>query len=183
MKKSIFFLAHAVLLAGCLVAFNSSVWAQKASYRQVRIATVNTGGGYNSTFNGEENERKVYSLINRERQKQGLSYLEWNGDLARLARDYSQQMAEEDFFSHYDNRGASVVERARGMRIKGWRKIGENLFESIGDRNYVSSSVIRWMKSPAHRLNILDPQWTQTGIGIARSRDGKIYITQVFVEN
>jgi uncharacterized protein YkwD len=37
-----------------------------------------------------------------------------------------------------------------------------------------------WMSSPGHRQNILTPQWTREGIGLAISSDGKIYATQNF---
>jgi len=128
-------------------------------------------------------EQQIHYLINNERRKKGLSDLYWDEDLARLARNYSKKMARESFFSHFDNDGNSVVERAKDSDIRGWNKIGENLFFCEGYDSFDSLAVRGWMNSPEHRRNILDRQFTTTGIGIAQTRDGRIYITQVFIRN
>ncbi len=92
-------------------------------------------------------------------------------------------MAKENFFAHSDFDGKTVVDRAKDSRIKNWRKIGENLFYYEDNYNFDALAVKGWMESPTHRQNILDRNWTATGIGVAESRDGRIYITQVFLEN
>ena len=127
-------------------------------------------------------EVRILSLINRERSHKGLSDLGWNDDLAILARSYSERMAREHFFAHIDSSGSDVVDRARKMRIRGWSKIGENLFMCDPDGDFTALSVRGWMRSPTHRDNILDPEWQATGIGIAYARDGEIYITEVFAD-
>lgn len=181
--ESRFFSALRVLLlvifAGLLIVSSQS----KVAASSIRRAGLSADAGkaeFNATL--EVDERRVFDLINRERERKGLSYLEWNPELARMARSYSQQMAQGNFFSHYDASGASVVERAQAMKIKGWSKIGENLFECQGARDFASLSVEKWMKSPGHRQNILDAEYTMSGIGVAATRDGKIYVTQVFIE-
>jgi uncharacterized protein YkwD len=128
-------------------------------------------------------ETRILSLINRERSRKGLSGLEWSDDLANVARSYSQKMAREHFFAHVDSNGNDVVARARRMRVRGWAKIGENLFMCSPDDNFTTVSVRGWMRSPTHRENILDPEWRTTGIGIAYARNGDIYITEVFADN
>jgi uncharacterized protein YkwD len=127
-------------------------------------------------------ETRILSLINRERSRRGLSDLGWNDDLAILARGYSERMAREHFFSHVDSSGSDVVDRARKMRIRGWSKIGENLFMCDADGDFTSLSVRGWMHSPTHRDNILDPEWRATGIGVAYARNGDIYITEIFAD-
>lgn len=42
------------------------------------------------------------------------------------------------------------------------------------------AAVISWMNSPGHRANLLDPQWHDTGIGVARNKRGTYYLTQNF---
>lgn len=126
-------------------------------------------------------EFKIYDLINRERQKRGLRELDWDDDVARLARAYARQMARDQLFDHYDRNGKTVIERAADFRIENWRKIGENLFFCEGYRNFSALAVRGWMKSVTHRQNILDRDWTTTGIGAARTKSGKIYVTQVFL--
>ena len=127
-------------------------------------------------------ETNILSLVNRERARYGLSQLYWNERLADLARKYSGTMARERFFEHIDKNGDSVVERAQHERIRGWNKIGENLFMCSPTYDLPTVSVRGWMRSPTHRENILDPEWQTTGIGIAYARDGRTYITQVFAD-
>ncbi len=130
----------------------------------------------------EDDEFQIFQLVNSERYKNRLENLEWDDNLAEMARDYSRKMARENFFEHADLQGKTVVDRAKERRLKNWIKIGENLFLCGGIKNFDVFSVRGWMKSPTHRQNILDENWTTTGIGIAESKDGKIFITQIFVE-
>lgn len=129
----------------------------------------------------DDDEMRVFSLVNQERAKRGLSAVQWDARLSDLARTFSRQMADEGFFDHCDRQGATVVDRARRARIKGWRKIGENLFFCDRSSQFVRLAVRGWLKSPAHRDNMFDPSWTATGIGIARASNGQIFVTEVFV--
>ena len=129
-----------------------------------------------------DDEYEIFQLVNRERSRARLAVLDWDDDVARLARNYSKQMAREGFFDHYDSRGRTVMDRADESRVRDWSKIGENLFMCTGGpEGYTTDSVRGWMRSPSHRRNILDREWTTTGIGIYRTRDDRIYVTQVFI--
>jgi uncharacterized protein YkwD len=90
-------------------------------------------------------------------------------------------MAREGFFDHYDPNGKTVLDRA--ARLKNWSSIGENLFVCDDHPEFATIAVRGWMKSPTHRTNMLDRNWTATGIGIATARDGSIFITQVFTHD
>ena len=130
-----------------------------------------------------DDEYRIFDLINRERGRNRLGQLHWDDELAELARSYSEKMADQKFFSHYDSAGETVVQRAEQRRIRGWERIGENLFETRGLEDIPAFALRGWMKSPTHRSNILDSGWTTTGIGIAVARDGKVYITEVFTQD
>ena len=135
------------------------------------------------TFGQSGSEGEVFDMVNRERSRARLRTLEWDGRLARLARDYSRQMAREGFFDHYDPDGRTVIDRAQKARLSNWASIGENLF-FCDPHDYFAETAIRgWMKSRTHRTNMLDRNWTATGVGIATARDGSIYITQVFTHD
>jgi uncharacterized protein YkwD len=44
-------------------------------------------------------------------------------------------------------------------------------------------AVSGWMDSPGHRANILEPRYTETGVGVSFSEEGAfvyVYITQIF---
>lgn len=157
--KSIIFVMSAVIIINFAVS-NQIVFAEKF----------------------DDEEFQIFQLVNAERYKIRLNNLEWDDKLAEIARDYSQKMAREHFFEHADSNGKTVVDRVKERRVKNWSKIGENLFLCSGIKKIDTFSVRGWMKSPTHRQNILDESWTTTGIGIAESKDGKIFITQVFIE-
>lgn len=133
--------------------------------------------------NFNDDEKEIFELVNRERRKKNLTGLKWRSDLSEMARKYSEKMAREKFFSHFDKSGSGVTERARASKIKGWFKIGENLFYYESKENLNSFVVKKWMESSSHRANILDRDYTSAGLGIAQSRDGKVFITQVFVKD
>ena len=131
-------------------------------------------------FGNEEFE--IFELVNSRRQNSRLGQLGWNNDAARMARRYSEEMARGNFFSHYDERGRSVAERAQTFGIRNWSGIGKNLFYCEGYNDFSNVAVKGWLNSSGHRKNMLNPQWTATGIGIASARDGKIYVTQIFLK-
>jgi uncharacterized protein YkwD len=42
------------------------------------------------------------------------------------------------------------------------------------------STVSGWMSSPGHRQNILQKNYSRTGVGAAIAPNGQIFVTQVF---
>src|ERR1700693_1559241 len=46
-------------------------------------------------------EKRIHTLINGERKKNGLSPLEWDDMLASVRRTYSKDMVTKNFFDHY----------------------------------------------------------------------------------
>ncbi|MDX1390541.1 MAG: CAP domain-containing protein, partial [Acidobacteriota bacterium] len=59
--------------------------------------------------------------------------------------------------------------------------IAENLLQSLGADDPVRNAVWQWMRSRGHRENILDPEFTETGVGIEVDEDGRLYFTQLFL--
>ena len=141
----------------------------------VLVAILSTAASAQS-----RSEMEVFDLVNRERSRARLVGLDWDEHLARLARNYSRQMAREGFFDHYDPEGRTVIDRAQDARLRNWSGIGENLFVCDEHPAFASIAVRGWMDSRTHRTNMLNGTWTATGIGIATARDGSIFITQVF---
>lgn len=172
------FFVFALLISLVFAAQISSAFAQKkASAKRKTIAAEKA-----QPENFAVAEREIFRLVNRERRKRNLNELEWNADLAEMARKYSEKMADENFFSHFDLQGANVAKRAQKARIKGWTRIGENLFTIENYSSFDRFAVKAWMNSPSHRQNILDKDWTTTGVGVAQADNGDVYITQVFIE-
>lgn len=166
-----------------LLAARQTAAAQRARLGKSAAGIVRSENRAAPRGNLSNDELRIHYLINNERRRQSLGDLYWDEELARLARAFSRQMARESFFSHYDRDGNSVVERAARSGIRNWSKIGENLFFCEGYDAFDALAVRGWMTSPEHRRNILDRQFDTTGIGVAASRDGRIYVTQVFTRN
>jgi uncharacterized protein YkwD len=128
-------------------------------------------------------ERQAFEILNQRRIENGLKPLEWNEDLARVARLHSENMAQFHFFSHAGPNGEMVNDRADALGISNWRSIGENIVYNRGFKKPVESACVQWMESPTHRANLLDKKWKETGIGAAVAPDGTYYFTQVFILN
>ncbi|MGD9562588.1 MAG: CAP domain-containing protein [Pyrinomonadaceae bacterium] len=128
-------------------------------------------------------ERDAFQLINAERARSGLTTLSWNDKIAGVARLHSGNMARFNFFSHRGLDGRMVDERADELNMGPWRAIGENIAFMKGFDDPVAMAVEKWLNSPGHRKNLLNPDWTETGVGLSVTQDGKYYFTQVFIRN
>jgi uncharacterized protein YkwD len=103
-------------------------------------------------------------LLNDLRGEAGLRPLRPRTDLARAAVQHSRDMAARDYFSH----GAMEL-RLLGYVSDDIAVVGENLAWGSGNQARATSAVTRWMASPGHRLNILDPAFRFVGIGVAHA--------------
>jgi uncharacterized protein YkwD len=126
-------------------------------------------------------ERRAFDLVNAERRTRGEMPLVWDADLTRMARIHSENMARQNFFNHKGPDGQGLSERSRASGIRGFKALAENLAYNKGFADVASCAVVGWMQSEGHRDNILNAEYTRSGIGIARSADGRVYITQVFI--
>lgn len=126
-------------------------------------------------------EKDAFQLINTERSLAGLSTLKWSDKIAAVARFHSDNMAGKNFFSHKGLDGLMVDDRAAQLKMGPWSAIGENIAYMKGYENPVEMAVQKWLDSPGHKKNLLDPYWTETAIGMAVTEDGKYYFTQVFI--
>ncbi|MEA5515820.1 CAP domain-containing protein [Nodularia sp. UHCC 0506] len=124
-------------------------------------------------------EIAIRQRINEVRQDEGLQPLEHNEKLAQVARNYSRQMAEKNFFSHTGNDGSTLQDRVQASGMIYW-VVGENLFKSTNVPQPVKVAVDGWMESPGHRENILRPVFIETGVGVWRVNN-TYYITQLFM--
>jgi uncharacterized protein YkwD len=123
-------------------------------------------------------ERQAFNLINAERAKNRLPPLVWDGQLCHVARLHSQNMGRRNFFDHEAPDGTDLLDRLSGLN---WKSLGENIAYNQGQDDPVAVAVEQWLHSPKHRANILRNHFTHSAIGIARTADGRVYLTQVFI--
>ncbi|MFN3652477.1 MAG: CAP domain-containing protein [Armatimonadota bacterium] len=123
-------------------------------------------------------ELQVVKLINKERKKKKRSALKNNNAMAKISRRYSKQMNEENFFSHVSPDGEDMTDRFANAGV-GWSWIGENLYWTTNPNDLAKNAVRAWMNSPVHRENIMNRNFSETGVGI-HLKDGRYMFTQVF---
>lgn len=126
-------------------------------------------------------EQSAFNLINQKRVELGFEPLTWSDELAAVARLHSQNMAEFRFFSHRGLDNKLVSDRADALKVGRWRSIGENIAFNRGYAKPVAMAVELWLDSPTHRQNMLDPNWKESAVGVAKAADGSVYFTQVFL--
>jgi uncharacterized protein YkwD len=125
-------------------------------------------------------ERQAFDMINAVRVKNHLPPLAWDGDLCRAARAHSENMGRRNFFDHLSPDGMDLPDRVNALGIS-WRSLGENIAYNQGQVDPVRVAVEQWMQSPPHRSNILRAKYTHTAVGVARTTDGRVYLTQIFM--
>ena len=128
-----------------------------------------------------EIERRAFEKTNQIRVENGLTRLAWDGELCRMARAHSEDMARQEYFSHETLEGLQLKDRARATGIPHFRVIGENIAYNKGYNDPGGFAVERWMISPGHRANILYLGFQASAIGSYVSTDGSVYVTQIFI--
>jgi uncharacterized protein YkwD len=111
---------------------------------------------------------RVVVLTNAQRAAHGLGGLTVSPQLTASAGRYAQHLAADGAFSHTD--GSDLAQRVTAVGYQ-YQWIGENL--GMGQSS-PKTIVQAWMNSPEHRANMLDPRFTQIGVGVATRSDGRI---------
>jgi uncharacterized protein YkwD len=147
-------LCIAALLVACLSQFANGETGNRL-YR-----TECKDGVCQRVYVGSEWENQVVDLVNSERGMRGLRPLKVSLSLMKSARSWSGRQAAEGRMYH-----------------SGWPGMGENVIY-----NYKSpeAQMKAWMNSAGHRANILNPKYTEIGVGVVMSSRNEPYGTQQF---
>jgi uncharacterized YkwD family protein len=119
-------------------------------------------------------EQQVVNLVNEQRAANGLKPLTLNTKLSNVARLKSQDMHDNNYFSHTSPTYGSPFDMMKSFGIS-YRAAGENIAMGYATPEAVMNG---WMNSPGHRANILNPSFTQIGVGYVASGH---YWTQEFI--
>lgn len=123
-----------------------------------------------------EDEQKILDLTNQARAGEKLAPLKLNARLTEAARAHSANMARLGKMEHVlDGKTPGARIKATGYR---YRVAGENIAMTDGDPPAVIFQ--GWMESKSHRANVLNAEFTEIGIGVARNDKGEVYYTQDF---
>ena len=108
-------------------------------------------------------------LLNGERADAGLAPLTLNDKLSSAATAYAADLVGYSYFSHTGRDGSGLLDRVERTgylpRNAGW-VLGENLAWGTGALATPGAIMQAWMNSPAHRENVLNPDFREVGIGV-----------------
>lgn len=126
-------------------------------------------------------ESLLFNLINSERVTIGLPALNLDPILTDVARRHSSDMAKRNYFSHLEPQPNPLTPLDRYAKALGKQPdlvVGENLGRA--EEPLMGMLHECMMKSPEHKANILDKEYTQIGVGIYMLPEGKVWITQMY---
>ena len=120
----------------------------------------------------DDNQRdELLTLINQARIDEGVDALTINPTLNQVAQDFAQQMDDEDFFSHLSPNGDSAADRVRDAGYK-YRFVGENIAKGQVTAQFAFDT---WKESAGHWDNIINPNYTETGLGQFKVTNDRLY--------
>ena len=108
-------------------------------------------------------ESQVIELVNNERVANDLPPLVYNEELTNAARLHSQDMGDNNYFSHTSQDGTAFNQRIVNAGYD-YNNCGENIAAGYPTPEDVVNG---WMNSPGHRANILSPEYCDIGVGYA----------------
>ncbi|MDB0438373.1 sporulation protein [Clostridioides difficile] len=130
-----------------------------------------------TTGNFSAYQKEVVDLVNVERSKAGLNPLTLDADVSNVATKKSQDMIDNNYFAHNSPTYGSPFDMLKKFGIS-YKTAGENI--AMGQKT-PKEVVNAWMNSEGHRKNILNPNYSKIGVGVAQKSGGSIYWTQIFV--
>lgn len=125
----------------------------------------------------ESYKEEVVDLVNIERTNAGLPPMKYNTFLEKAAQAHGDDMQARDYFEHHSPEGTSAEARIKAsgylnefeacLCTKSY-SVGENLAKG---QTTPAEAIETWMNSIDHRVNILNPDFSEIGIGITPITD------------
>lgn len=106
---------------------------------------------------------EMLARVNEVRRSAGLRPLQENAELDRAAQEHARDLLVRGYYRHQSLEGTLPGDRARTAGYPSSR-VAENLHQ---DRYSVDQTLEDWLNSPGHRDNLLDPDCTDLGLGLA----------------
>jgi len=106
-------------------------------------------------------EQRILELLAAAREDAHVTALTQDDELAALARAHAQDMAEHGFFGHVSPTTGTPMDRFQRANLL--LPFGENVAQ--GPSAEAAHQML--MDSPGHRANMLQPEYTHVGVGVA----------------
>lgn len=116
---------------------------------------------------------------NTSRAAEGIAALAYNPLLEKAATLKAHDMAEKGYFAHTSPAGVTPWHWLSEAGYD-FKAAGENLAVNYFDSKDVAEA---WMNSPTHRANVMNPQFSEMGIGFAEGMyEGKntVFVAEFF---
>jgi uncharacterized protein YkwD len=137
-----------------------------AEFMQTNLCEDRLMASDNATF-----EKQVLDLTNQERAKAGLQPLKGNAELDYAADKYAEDMSKRGVLSHTGPDGSQPWDRAKAVGYEA-QTMGENI---AAGQETPEQVVQAWMNSSGHRANILNPNYTELGVGFHDNYWGQLF--------
>ena len=105
---------------------------------------------------------RVLDLMNADRKKAGLAAVQIDARVSAVAEAHATDMRERGYFAHNSPDGSTLSDRLKRAKIPYVRAT-----ENLSSAPTADDAELSLMGSPGHRKNILDPEVTHVGVGIA----------------
>lgn len=125
------------------------------------------GGPLSLRAQAGETAADLTAMTNADRTRAGLRPLATANDLQSLAQQRATEMARSGRLAHTSN---------LGTRVSGWKRLGENVGRGPNLRDIQTA----FMASPSHKENIVDPGFTQLGVGVTWDGKEYFYVAVIF---
>lgn len=116
----------------------------------------------------------MLNLLNMLRTREIVNPVYLDDRLNIIAQDHSNDMAQNNFFSHTNLNNEGPGQRARKFGFSG--AIGENVAQSSS----LIEAHLSLQRSAAHFENSISKIWTRVGIGINQTAFGQYLVTFEF---
>lgn len=121
-----------------------------------------------------EVRQQFLKLINSDRDAHNLKPVALSNELNVIAQAHSQNMVDFNFFGHINPQGLGPDDRRKNAKYPA--PIKENLGKATG----IEDMERGLMRSPIHRMVIIDSLMTHVGIGLVKNNEGYFIGTQNF---
>ncbi len=115
--------------------------------------------------------RHMLDLINEDRARFGRNSVTMNAALTKIAQAHTDNMMRQGFVAHTDPEGREPEDRRKQAKYP--VSVGEYLARVSTPENVEAG----FMRSPDHRAALLDREAEVVGIGMAKDKEGYLYVT------
>jgi uncharacterized protein YkwD len=173
-----------LLAAAWAVSVTTAATAQDAHTEDVEVIKTPAVPDDNPTPDLAAVSRSIVERTNAFRKEQGLGPAAVDDNLKAAAEAFAAFMAREDRYGHTAD-GDRPAGRAKAHGYA-YCIVLENIAYAFDPAGFTAEKlteefVTGWKESPGHRKNMLDPDVTETGVAVGRSKKtGYYYAVQMF---